>query len=57
MSEAEQTGLALPQPYCNPSADGLLEDAHDAFSGSRQGLRSCLQALGRTKDPGKAPLL
>jgi hypothetical protein len=22
------------QPYCNPSADGLLEAAHDALSGS-----------------------
>ena len=24
----------LQQPYCNPSADGLLEAAHDAVSGS-----------------------
>jgi hypothetical protein len=44
-------------PYCNPSANGLLEVAHDAFSGSRNGLRNRLQALGRTKNPRKVPLL
>jgi hypothetical protein len=44
-------------PYCNPSANGLLEVAHDAFSGSRNGLRIRLQALGRTKNPRKVPLL
>ena len=34
-----------------------LEVAHDAFSGSRNGLRIRLQALGRTKDPRKVALL
>ena len=46
-----------PRMYCNPSADGLLEAAHDAVSGSRKGQRERLQALGPTKDPGKVPLL
>jgi hypothetical protein len=43
--------------YCNPSANGLLEAAHDALSGSPKGQRERLQALGQTKDPRKVPLL
>jgi hypothetical protein len=50
-------GSMYCNPYCNPSANGLLEVAHDAFSGSPKGQRERLQALGRTKDPRKVPLL
>jgi hypothetical protein len=38
--KAEQPSFDLPQPYCNPSADGLLQAAHDALSGSHQRLAS-----------------
>src|ERR671913_2171373 len=43
---AEKPSLALRQPYCNPSADGLLEAAHDALSGSHLRLASIAWSVG-----------